>query len=248
MDTQFNTQGYRSGHLLALVAAVLLGIGAVVKFFFVILHGFQIGGVLGGPNAVASGTESVSLAAALNAILLLLNFLVYVATIVAFLMWLHRVVSNLRSLGAQRTEYSPGLAVGSFFIPFANLVWPYKAMREVWRWSKPLGESEEIVGLSFTADTSAPLVGWWWGLWLASNFISNAYWRVSDQVDMAGAIPWLGLFADLSSIAAAALAIMVVLSIDRMQTERSKQLALRGAEFEQPPPPPTFGAQTANFS
>src|ERR1041384_5004095 len=204
MATQFNAQRYRSGRLFALAAVVLLVAGAGVKLLFVILHGFQIGGLLGGPNSAGAGEDAVSMAAALNALLLLLNFLVYVATIVAFLLWLHRAASNLPALGAQRTEYSPGLAVGSFFIPFANLMWPYKAMREVWRWSKPVAASGEIAGLSFTADTSAPLVGWWWGLWLASNFISNIFWRISDEPKAAGAIPWLGLFAALSSTAAGA--------------------------------------------
>ncbi|MFL6208860.1 MAG: DUF4328 domain-containing protein [Pyrinomonadaceae bacterium] len=249
MATQFYAYGYRSGHVRALAAMLLLGACAGVHFLSAILNGFLAGGVLGGPSAAGSGEETLSVAAALHTVMLLLTFLVYFATVVAFLLWLHRAYSNLRPLGAKQLNTSPGWAVGFFFIPFANLVKPYQAVREVWRWSKPVSAGDGVIeGLSFTTDSSAPLVGWWWGLWLTSSVAGNLYYRLSDETGMEDAAPWLGLLNDVMTIIAAALAILMIHSIDRMQTERSQQLNLSNMMFEQPPPPPTFGVSPPKFS
>jgi hypothetical protein len=242
--TQPNPYGYRSGHLRALAAMIALAACAGVHLLLATMNGFVAGGVLGGPGAAGAGEEALSVVDALRAVALLINFLVYLAAVVAFLLWLHRAYSNLRPLGAKHLNYSPGWAVGYFFIPFANLVRPYQAMREVWRWSKPVGAGADMIeGLSFTADTSAPLVGWWWGLWITCNVAANLYYRLGDEKGMEDAASRLGLLNDLATIAAAAVAILMTRSIDRMQAERSQQLALAGAAFEPPPPPPTFGSQ-----
>ncbi len=246
-QAQANLYGYRSGRVLAVLACLLLLGGALVKFGFVIFHALQLGGLLAGGLETVRNEEEVSTTVLLQAPLLISNFVIYLATIVFFLLWLYRAFSNLRPLGAQRLDNSAGWAVGSFFIPFLNLVRPYKAARELWRWSQPLGIGPER--MTFGPSTSAPLVGWWWGLWLVSNFTSNAYWKLSDNTEAAAALPWLGLVADFTTIAAAALAIMMIWSIDRMQTEKSQQLAISGASFEQPPPPPPpFGAETLRLS
>lgn len=62
-------------------------------------------------------------------VLLILN-------IVLFFIWLHRAASNTEALGAKGLESSPGWTVGWFFVPVANLVMPYRAMREVWQASR----------------------------------------------------------------------------------------------------------------
>lgn len=79
--------------------------------------------------------------------LLLLN-------VVLFCIWLHRAADNLRALGASRLEFTPGWTVGWFFVPFANLVMPYRTVRELWlasRW--PSGWRARAVVL--------PVLLWW---------------------------------------------------------------------------------------
>jgi hypothetical protein len=244
-NPQTNVYGYRSGHLRALAAMLLLTACAGVHLLFALLHGLQIVGLTGTADDLGTQGDSVAPFVLIRALLLLLNFFVLVFTIVAFLMWLHRAYSNLRPLGAQQLNDTPGWAVGSFFIPFVNLVRPYKAVREVWRWSKPVSDaSNEIAGLSFTADTSAPLVGLWWGLWIASNVLSNLFYRASKEKDAPEIFAGLGLAADVMTILAAAAAIFMIYKIDRMQEDKSMQLALSSSTFEPPPPPPTFDTQT----
>ncbi len=55
------------------------------------------------------------------------EFAVVIASAVFFLMWFHRVYRNLPALGAAGLKYTPGWAVGFWFIPFLNFVRPAQA-------------------------------------------------------------------------------------------------------------------------
>jgi eukaryotic-like serine/threonine-protein kinase len=67
----------------------------------------------------------------------LVSFLASVPTIalvVVFLVWQHRCHTQLVGLGrGEVVPYSPGLGVGCWFIPFANLVMPLLAVRGLFR-------------------------------------------------------------------------------------------------------------------
>src|SRR5262245_62496938 len=60
------------------------------------------------------------------------NLLVLIATIIVFLIWEHRANSNLRPLGVPRPEFSSRWAVGSWFVPFLNLVVRFQIVRFIW--------------------------------------------------------------------------------------------------------------------
>ena len=90
------------------------------------------------PNLVPTGEEITQpevLAVGLLEIgLAIFEVLLYIATVVAFLLWLYRSHENLPSFGVRKNtlEYSSGWAVGSFFVPFVTLVVPYRAIKEMW--------------------------------------------------------------------------------------------------------------------
>lgn len=86
-----------------------------------------------------------------------LGFLVAVPTIIVFCMWLHRVLSNARD-AAPQAGIRPGWAVGSFFIPFVQLLAPYFQVRRAW-----------------DADTGRP------GTWVAVWFFA---WSLSLVVSL----------------------------------------------------------------
>jgi len=163
---------------------------------------------------------------------------VFVALVVAFLVWLHRVVKNLPALGnpKSRIEYTPGWAVGSFFIPFANLFMPYRAVREAWDKSNPLVRTAE--GLTFAPLTPSRLLAGWWACWIAFGFVSRMASRLHSRADDPESIlrtTWLMVVGDLVGIAAAVLAILVVRGLDRRQEERSRSVTYVA---HTPPPPP----------
>jgi|GEM_PF-1616307 len=56
---------------------------------------------------------------------------------ILLLIWIYRSVRNLLALGIQGMRYSPGWAVGWFFIPFANLIVPPLVLTEIWKASSP---------------------------------------------------------------------------------------------------------------
>ena len=70
--------------------------------------------------------------------------------VIAFMVFIYRVFKGMRASGRQ-TNYSPGLAVGSWFIPLANLVMPALAVAEAYRLRT--GKGAGIVAL------------WWVGYW-----------------------------------------------------------------------------------
>jgi len=94
----------------------------------------------------------------------------FVITGIAFLFWLHRIVANNRALGALATRFSPGYAVGCWFIPFANLALPLVAVREAWRAADPMRLHSTFED---RRRSRAPwyLAGWW-VLFEAANFLS----------------------------------------------------------------------------
>ena len=187
--------------------------------------------------------EQVSLADVLQLLVGIGNLLVYVSLVVAFLVWLHRASRNVPALGnpKSKVEFTPGWAVGWFFIPFANLVMPYRAVREVWEKSDPAVRTQQDV--MFTPPSSGGLLLGWWVAWVASNVLSNASMRLQGAADTPEALRWtagLDLVADLVGILAAALAILVVRGIDRRQQERSRHVVYLP---HRPPPPPVFTPQ-----
>src|SRR6185503_20491846 len=107
--------------------------------------------------------------------LALFSVLIFFTTVVFFSMWLYRSYENLRSFGhwARNLHHSSGWAVGSFFVPFANLVIPYRAVKELWQNSVSVEDTRLGLG---------PVPSWfplWWFFWLTSNFASNLYFRLS---------------------------------------------------------------------
>ena len=136
--------------------------------------------------------------------------LVNIPTVVAFLMWMHRASRNLRALGAYGQRFSPGWAVGWWFIPIMFFFRPYQAMVEIWRGSasRVLGESD----LDWKGRPVSLLLGWWWGLWIASNLL-GLVWAFS------AANEW-GLISATLTVADGILAILVVRRItDRQEAK-----------------------------
>lgn len=165
----------------------------------------------------------------------IIQFLVYVATVVFFCMWLHRSYKNLRALGAWGIGYSPEWAVGSFFVPLVNLFVPYRAVKELWQ--------KSLQGPTyFASDSPSAIFPLWWLFWLLANFASNTCFRMSwREVVSRDTIAVVCILSDVLTIAAAIFAITVVTAITQRQEESSKSLHLiQGSEWPLPPPPTTF--------
>jgi hypothetical protein len=69
-------------------------------------------------------------------------------------------------LGAERLEFTPGWAVGWFFIPFASLWMPFRAVREIWCRSHDPRDRRNC-------PSGSVLVGVWWTCWIADNLLAS---------------------------------------------------------------------------
>jgi hypothetical protein len=103
-----------------------------------------------------------------------------VAGIIAFCFWVHRVVSNVHAFGLPGE--SPGMAVGSFFIPILNLWRPYKAITETWIASDPNALPGGNGDHWTQSRTSAPPYYLaWWIIWLVARISAKGIERFAGS-------------------------------------------------------------------
>ncbi|HEV8486769.1 MAG TPA: DUF4328 domain-containing protein [Blastocatellia bacterium] len=150
-----------------------------------------------------------------------------------FLIWIYRVHRNLPALGVVRPRYSPGWAVGWFFVPIMNLVRPYDVLGELWKDSNPdVGMSDAYFKQhphstrQYSSKTS--LIGLWWGCWVASAVANRVYVMLLSQPGenqlQAGSLT--GMISDGLSMLGAAFAFLIVKEIDARQEEKHRRLII----------------------
>jgi hypothetical protein len=147
--------------------------------------------------------------------------------IIAF--WIHRMAANTRSLaGAGKMEYTPGWAVGWFFLPIANLWKPYQAMKEVWALNTDDGR-----GAGGMTGLLLPL---WWFLWLAWNIVSNAAGRMSWRATSFEQEDNAALASMTSDAINVPLCIVFLLVVNRLYAAQMRGYASRQSESLPPDP------------
>ncbi|MDJ1498000.1 DUF4328 domain-containing protein [Cytophagaceae bacterium DM2B3-1] len=87
-------------------------------------------------------------------------FIAFVAVVIVFIQWFRRAYHNIQR-GGNYIMNSESAAAWHWFIPIANLFWPYKIMKEIWY---------ETQG-TYTSDLkSHGILRIWWILFILSNF------------------------------------------------------------------------------
>ena len=152
--------------------------------------------------------------------------LVGIALIVLWCMWQHRAQRNLPALGASGVRFTPGWAVGWWFIPFAWWAMPFNTVQELWKASDPQRGATDWK----SAPTPVLLVVWWvvWlALWVlaivAVSTVSASGQQFGEYTpsQMVHRVSW-GIWANIAHIVAGILALLVVREIDRRQRERRR--------------------------
>jgi len=92
---------------------------------------------------------------------------------ICFLIWTYRIVKNAHCLTYRPLRYSPGWAVGYYFIPILNLFRPFQALSDAHRVSKNPSD--------WVATSGSYLLGWWW----AAHILSDIAGRISFRLSMA---------------------------------------------------------------
>jgi uncharacterized protein DUF4328 len=237
MANTFRVESYRSAKGLSyfVIGLFLLQIGCMILSI-----GFSFG-LLILPDRVLEldKGESLPIFFFLIGLIAIPELLFRIVTIVVFLIWEHRAFANLSPLKARNLEFSPGWAVGWWFIPFANLVKPYQAMKELWRESDP--EFDPEMGFLSASIGVPSIFGFWWALWIISNISLRITDAASDAKpsELVSIFPIVNITSGVATIAAAGLIIWIVRDIVQRQEERYRRLGPENP-FAQPQFPQTF--------
>ena len=102
---------------------------------------------------------------------------------VLLIIWMYQAHRAAGSRGATGTTWSPGWAIGSWFIPIANLVLPKLVVGEIDRMSHPDAGPEPIEDR--WKRVPAMMVGhWWWALTLVSGVLMMiGFGMIAEQID-----------------------------------------------------------------
>lgn len=146
-----------------------------------------------------------------------------IITGILFLMWIHRTHRNLPSLGNTNLKYSPGWAVGWFFVPILSLWKPYQVTTEIWKASDPTTDINDST--AWQKSPASSIVSSWWFLFIISALIGNIVMSFVLQAETPSELltaTWAVLIMDAIEIPAAILAILIVRNIDQRQEMKSQ--------------------------
>lgn len=107
--------------------------------------------------------------------------LVYIGTIITFIMWFRRGYYNLHRIVPHLSQ-SERWAAGAWFVPILNLFRPYTIMKEM------VYETEDVLAKAELIERKNRVrqVGIWWALWISYSVISNIISRIelkNDDID-----------------------------------------------------------------
>ncbi|WP_329485000.1 DUF4328 domain-containing protein [Kitasatospora sp. NBC_01246] len=225
----------RPANGLAAALYVLLGLDAVLAAVVVaadVRSDVILGGLLDGSDDVGFDDLDavISVTDAVNGLTLPL----FLATVVVFVIWFHRIRRNADLLMPGGHRHSSGWAVGAWFTPVVGLWFPWQLTVDCWRASAPL----DAEGRRRTP--SEKVVALWWATWTGSLVVGRVASSMTRQFD-----PTLDDLASLRDairvetagfalrLVAAVAAIMVVNRLTSMQQERrasTNPIAARAAQ------------------
>ena len=159
--------------------------------------------------------------------LAIVHFLVLLATAACSLSLIYRAGANANLLSSGLT-YSAGWGPGSFFVPFANLVWPYQGMAEYFRASRPRSEGGQPE--RWRRNATPGFVGLWWGLYLIGSLFGNVALRLSESAEgredfaMEKTACWLSIVEALFGLGTTATAIWMFRTLFDWQSRRREEM------------------------
>jgi Domain of unknown function (DUF4328) len=191
-----------SAHTRAMIAIGFLALSMVVSLLTIsIVHDYFF---LGFPPVVVGGS--------------MLAALVGAGCVVSFLVWFRRSYRNLPALEAEGLEYSPGAAVGWWFVPIGNVWKPFRVAVEIWKASDPTAGANDLA--SRARMPTPALLAVWWMSWLTALGLDNLV-GAPDRIKYQGEDITLPMVVAAGfDILAAALAMAVIVEIDRRQSAK----------------------------
>lgn len=215
-----NNEGFKNSDSLTkwvnymLYAYILVAVISIISGYleYQLLSDYQNGVYISQEEAVADGEASDQL----QAIVGMIYLIVFVISGVLILRWIHRANYNARQLGAKNMQFTPGWSIGYYFIPILTLWKPYQAMKEIWKASKNPSDWE--------SQGTSGILPIWWTLWIISNFIGQAVFRLSLRAEEISELMNLNLITQVSNILDIPLALVLMSIINRIHNMQTSHL------------------------
>lgn len=158
------------------------------------------------------GTVSFGLIAGFSALAYLV---IWVLFIIFFIMWFRRAYYNLHQFYGD-LEFTEGWAAGAWFVPFLNLVRPFKIAKEL------NARTEELLvknSLGQVNKSRSQVINLWWAFFLIGNIVSNISSRMANSTDFDMLIlsQYIGLAGSLLSVVAIVLCLKFIQQTTRME-------------------------------
>lgn len=214
-DGSWRSPGYRSSRVRGQVVVGLLAAAVGADAIATLLGVWGLGLIA----AAEAGTLEEAQATAFDgsyALIGMLQVFLYLASAVAVLGWLSRVVENIPPLTGGTPRRSPREAIGWWFVPFANYVVPYQIVSE--------GLRRLHTG---DADRTERLLVPWWLLWVAAIISGVLVLRMPrETIDQLRTELAATALSDAAYVIAGCLLIVIVRAFERRSAIRARALGL----------------------
>jgi Domain of unknown function (DUF4328) len=134
-----------------------------------------------------------------------------VVTAITFLKWVYRAYKNVQGFGAEGLRFSPGWAIGYYFIPILSLIRPVQVMSEIWRASYD--------PRNWPRSRGSWLIATWWSLFLLYSGVTQVSLQLGMQASTNDQWTLAAVFAILGDFFSLPLSIIVL----RLVTEIYKR-------------------------
>jgi hypothetical protein len=132
-------------------------------------------------SAIASGAARRAADAAL-----VFYYIAIAISGVCFIIWFRAAYSTLEDAGVH-LRFSRGWSIGSWFVPFLNLVRPKQIANDIWRGSQAVDNAFSGGSPSdLQTQSVSGMVHWWWGLYLAGSAIFGVGIGLAESHGSAG--------------------------------------------------------------
>ncbi|AFT70943.1 hypothetical protein B5T_02673 [Alloalcanivorax dieselolei B5] len=163
-------------------------------------------------DGVVLSDQAIQTTAIRQGVVGLVQTLVLFTAVILVARWIYRANQNCRRLGARDMRFTPGWAVGWYFIPVLSMWKPFQAMKEIWRASAAPAD--------WRRQSTPMLMPVWWGMWLLSLMLGSAIIQLARHADSVDDYLLLGqvtLVADFLEIPLAFALIVLIRRIHAMQ-------------------------------
>jgi len=106
-------------------------------------------------------------------LLAIVYLIMFITSGIIFIKWFQRAYYNLSKI--TNCKHTEDGAAWCWFIPIINLYRPYQIMKEMNKKTIAFLKSKTID----TIEDNTQLIGFWWGLWIVSNYLGNYILKTS---------------------------------------------------------------------